>query len=468
MAARIVRFRLANGMRWFIVRRTQAPVFSGIVMVRAGGVDERTGKTGVAHMFEHMAFKGSSRLGTKDWKRERKILKKIEKLGAELTAIENGESPDVERTAAIKKEMAALKKEASRYQVENEVWELFMRNGGKGINAYTSKDVTAFFASMPSNRLALWANVTAEMVFRPAFRDFYTERSVVAEERRTGVENSPNGALVEKLLSSAFRTGPYSWSTIGLEEDVVGLTIGDAREFHSENYTPSNMVGVIVGDVDVARAKRIVAGAFGGFPNRKRPPERKTGDVAVGGVETEFGFDAAPAVAVAWHKPTLPDPSEYTFDVILSLLCDGSSSRLKKRLVYDRRLAKEVFCSDAFPGSRLENLFLIWVEPLKGRSPKKILRIIDEEISRLTKEPVSEQDLARVRKQVSAGLMFALDANEKLAEELARFETIFGDWKLLFDYPDRVAKVTKEDVMRIAKKYLIDSNRIVVERERRR
>jgi len=467
LARHVTEFRLQNGMRWLIVRRQQAPVFSGIVMVRAGGVDEREGKTGVAHMFEHMAFKGSGRIGTKDWARERGVLARIERLGSELTAVQRAKEPDAAKIAEVEKRMAAAKEEAARYQIKNEIWEILMRNGAKGINAYTSKDVTAYYASMPVSRLPLWAEVTAEMVFAPVFRDFYTERSVVAEERRTSIENSPGGALVERLLSASYEGGPYSWSTIGLEEDVLGLTIADAREFHRRNYVPSSMIGVIVGDVNVARTKVAVVRAFGRYPKRKRPPEPEAETAMVGGVKERFKFDAAPSVAIAYHKPTLPDPAEYTFDVILSLLCEGSSSRLKKRLVFDDRLAKDVYCSDGFPGSRLPNLFLIWVEPLKGRSVRKILKVVNEEIAKLRDAPVEESELARVRKMVTATIMFALDSNDKLAEELARFQTIFGDWRLLGDYPKMISRVTAGDVGRIANEYMTDSKRIVVERRRR-
>ena len=467
LASHVTEFRLPSGMQWLIVRRQQAPVFSGIVMVRAGGVDERKGKTGVAHMFEHMAFKGSSRIGTKDWARERRVLERIERLGCEFTAAQRAKEPDAAKIAEMQKRMAAAKKEAACYQIMNEIWEILMRNGGKGINAYTSKDVTAYYASMPVSRLPLWAEVTAEMIFDPVFRDFYTERSVVAEERRTSIENSPGGALVERLLSASYEEGPYSWSTIGLEEDVLGLTIADAREYHRRNYVPSNMIGVIVGDVNVARTKAAVARAFGHYPNRKLSPEPKIEAILVGGVEERFKFDAASAVAIAYHKPTLPDPAEYTFDVILSLLCEGSSSRLKKRLIFDERLAKDVYCSDGFPGSRLPNLFLIWVKPLRGRSVRKVLNVVSEEIAALREAPVEESELARVRKMVTASIMFALDSNDKLAEELARFQTIFGDWRLLGDYPKMISRVTAVDVKRVANEYMIDSNRVVVERRRR-
>jgi predicted Zn-dependent peptidase len=459
-------FKLKNGMRWLIVKRGEAPVFTGVVMLRVGGADEERGKTGVAHMFEHMAFKGSSRLGTKDWEKEKPILDEIERIGAELTSLETSKSPDKKEIARFKKEMAAARRKAAQYQIRNEVWEVLMRNGAADLNAYTSKDITTYHASLPENRLELWARVTAEMVFDPAFREFYLERSVVAEERRTAVENNPAGALVEKLLASAYSGGPYSWSTIGFEDDIEGLTIGDAREFHAKHYVPSNMVGVIVGDVSPSKVKRIVSKAFGSYPGTEAPagPEKKNG--ALGNSYVKMRFNAEPSLAIAYHKPTLPDKREYVFDVISALLCDGRSSWLEKRLIYDGKLAKDVYCSVGFPGSRFDNLFLIWVEPIKGQSLKRIIGAVEGELARLKTSDVSESDLRRVRKQVTSSIMFALDGNDKLAEALARFETIFGDWKLLADYPKNVEDVGAEDVRKVALEYLNPDNRVIVERSR--
>ncbi len=455
-------FSLPNGMKWLVVRRPGAPVFSGIVMVRTGGADEQKGKSGIAHMFEHMAFKGSSRLGTSDWSKEQPILEKMQEAGDELTELRN--SKDKEKTAELTRELARLSHEADKYEVKNEVWEVMMRNGAHDLNAYTSKDITAYHASMPASRLEFWARVIAEMVFDPALREFYTERSVVSEERRTSVENSPEGALAEKLLSSAFKDGPYGWSTVGFDDDVSGLTIADARAFHERNYVPSNMTGVIVGDVTLSQVKSVMMRAFGRFPASPRPQGPSTSGTPVGGISVKMHFDAAPAVAIAFHKPTLPDKAEYSFDVMTSLLCDGRSSRLEKRLIYEEHIAKDVYCTDGYPGSRLPNLFMIWVEPLKGASLSRIVRSLDEELGRLRTEPVSEAELERVRKQVTASFMYDLDSNADLAEALARFETIFGDWKLLADYPSRIAEVDAAEVMSTSNKYLTDDNRVTVER----
>lgn len=462
---RVTEYNLENGMKWLFVRRTQAPVFSGDVMVKVGGVDEKEGKTGLAHMFEHMAFKGGKRLGTMDFEKEKPILDAIEKVGQELADENLKARPDPSVVSNLTKKLGELQIEADRHQKKNEIWEIMQRNGAADLNAYTSKDVTSYHASMPSNKLKLWALVMAEMVFDPVYREFYIERKVVAEERRSNLDNNPDGVLDEKFVSTAFVDGPFHWSTIGFEKDILDLTIGDARAFHKKYYVPNNMVGVLVGNFKISDAKRIVEETFGSYPRGENPPDVVQGKTRRG-VLTKFKFDAEPSLAIAYHKPTLPDPAEYVFDVINGLLCEGRSSRLHKLLIYEKRLAESVMCSDGYPGSRLSNLFFIWIQPLKSVSLDAILAEVRTEVGRLSREKVDEAELKRVRKSVTASLIFALDKNVDFAEQLATFQTIFGDWRLLTGYADNISKVSADDVMDIAKRHLKTGDQVVVERVR--
>lgn len=465
LAKNVHEIRLRNGMRWLLVERHQAPVFSGVVMVRVGGADEYPDKTGLAHVFEHMAFKGSSEIGTKDFKREKEILKKIEKTGDRLTVLQTSEKPDEEEIKRLKEELAKLSKEAASYQIKNEVWELMARNGAADLNAYTSKDVTAYHASMPVNKLPLWMSVVSQMISDPVYREFYTERNVILEERRAGVENNPNGKMSEILLKTAFRESPYRWLVIGSEKDVAGFTIADARAFHNRYYTADNMVGVLVGDFKTAGARTLLEKYFGSIPASKEKKKDRSHEDKGGG-EKKFKFNAGTAVAIAYHKPTLPDPDEFVFDVMEVLLCDGPTSRLEKRLVYDEKVARVIYCSDSYPGSRLNNLFLFWSEPNRSYSPEKLAAKIEEELGRLKTEPVSEEELMRVRKKVMASVLYALEKNMGLAMALADFETIFNDWRLLIDYPKKIEKVTAQDIMRVATKYFTDEGKTKIVRER--
>jgi predicted Zn-dependent peptidase len=456
-------FKLDNGMKWFLVQRHQAPVFSGVVMIRVGGTDEVEGKAGLAHMLEHMAFKGTKVIGTRNWKREEPILEKLSATAKELSLEQRSTKPDKEKITHLKSELKRLTNEHEKYYLKNEVWEIMNRNGAMDLNAFTSKDVTAYHASMPINRLELWAAMLSQIVAESVFREFYTERDVVTEERRSGIDNNPDGKMAEILLQSAFQKGPYQWSTAGPEEDIQAYLLEDAKAFQEKYYVPSQMVGVLVGDIEIDTAKKVITEYFGKIPAREAPPEPKVlGNT--GGGTVKFSFDAQPSMLMAFHKPTLPNPEEYIFDVVTTLLCDGPTSRLYRKLVIEKRVANRVSCSDSYPGSRLPNLFLIWVEPMNGASLEKVQGLIEGELDRLKKAPVDEEELKRVRNKVAASFIFGLETNVDLAMALARFETIFNDWRLLITYPDHVAKVTQEDVIELAKKYLTTENRTIVER----
>lgn len=461
----VVELRLKNGMRWLLVQRHQAPVFSGVIMVRVGGADETPGKTGLAHVFEHMAFKGTSKIATRDFAKEKPILDEIEKVGAALTIEQGKPKPDIQKIAALKEKMKELIEEAENYQIKNELWEIMVRNGAADLNAFTSKDVTAYHASMPVSKLELWLSMSSQMIGDPVFREFFTERDVILEERRSGVENDPNGKMAEVILKSSFGKGPYSWPVIGTVEDVSSFTIADARSFHNKHYVASNMVGVLVGDFKIGKAKRLIKKYFSSFL-ASRMKEDEEVILREGGGEVVFGFDAEPALAVSYHKPTLPNPDEFVFDVMQVLLCDGPTSRLQKRLVYEEKIARVIYCSDSFPGSRLDNLFLIWAEPNRGHETKKLAGEIIKELDRLKDEPISKEELKRVQKKVTASIIYALEQNSGLAIALADFETIFNDWHLLINYPSMVEKVTPRDVEDVAKKYFTKENQTIVIRLR--
>jgi predicted Zn-dependent peptidase len=462
----VVEYKLSNGMRWLFVKRDQAPVFSGIVMIRAGSDDEPAGKTGIAHMFEHMAFKGSKLLGTRDWKNEKKVLDKIAVVGKTLTEAMQAQPRDEARIVELKNELNALEQERLKYAYPGEVTDLLQQNGAEGLNAYTALDETAFMASMPINRLELWAAVFSEMIGDTVYRSFYTERDVVVEERRMRIDDDPNGQLSKAILEYSFQNGPYRRHPIGKQEEIESFEIADAKKFKKEHYTPDRMVGVIVGDIDIDKTKRIVKKYFGKFPKgtpAKQPqPQPNTG----GGTHT-LELDAQPSIVMTWHKPTLPDPVEYSFDVASSILCDGPTSRLYKELVIDKKLALNVWCGGGYPGALLPNVFLVWIEIMNGSSAQEIMDVVQKQLDELKSTDVKPEELERVRTKISAVLLFSLEDNSRLAGLLAEYEAKFNDWELLADYPENVSTVTAEDIRALAKKYFTDENRTVIIRQRR-
>lgn len=463
----VVEYTLANGMRWLLVKRDRAPVFSGVVMVRAGTIDEPEEKTGIAHMFEHMAFKGSKLLGARDWEQEKAVLDRIEGVGRRLTEALAAQPRDTTLVARLRNELKALEQERRSYARPSEVNDLILRNGAEGFNAWTSLDSTAYLASMPINALELWAAVFSEMIGDTVYRSFYTERDVVVEERRMRIDDHPDGQLWSAILENSFQNNPYRRHPIGSREEIESFLIEDAEAFKKKHYTPDRMVGVLVGDLDIAGTKRIVKKYFGRFPERKTA-ERPQATMDKGGGEHILIVDAQPSVVMTYHKPTLPDPDEYTFDVALVALCHGPTSRLYRELVIEKKLALNVGCSNSAPGSFLPNLVLFWIEVMNGTPPQAIIDAVETQLNSLKTAGLRPEELERVRTKISAGILFGLQDNMGLAESLAEYEVKFNDWRLLPDAPEHIEKVSSADVQALAKKYFTDENRTVIIRSRKK
>lgn len=410
LSSQVKSFRLSNGMRWLLVERSNIPLFSGIVVVRAGGVDEVLGKTGLAHMFEHMAFKGS---------------------------------PEIEGS---------------------ELWETFVRQGASNLNAFTTKDITAYHASMPATQFRLWAYLFSEMIFNPAMREFYQERDVVMEERRLRYDNDPRGFFYEKLVENAFPKGPFHWAPIGHPEDLETLTVSDATQFHHQHYVPGNMVGVLVGDIGLSEAKKVLEEFFGRFPKQDVAREKENLSFAFRGqTQVEVRYRAEPSLLAAFYKPKVPAREDYIFDMLLGLLCEGRTGRLYQRLVKEAKVASSVSCSANFPGSRQDNLFVIFVTPLHGNSFKKIEAMIFEELHNIGNE-VQERELEKVQQNVLYDFLWGLEDDMELAQQLAITEAIVNDWRYIANYPEQIRSITKEEVQKTSQKYFQKNNRVMMVR----
>lgn len=457
---RIEEFRLDNGMLWLLVERGDAPVFTGVVQVRVGGIDETPGKAGLAHMFEHMAFKGSREIGTTDPAQEEALFAKIREVDTALgAAAATGHSTEVER---LKTERARLTKAAQEFVVPNEVWKLLHDNGAAEVNAFTSKDITGYYARLPTNMLELWMYLSANMVGHPVMREFYAERDVVMEERRTSVDNSPRGRMYEALLGTAFQASPYRIMAIGSMAEIAGLTMADAEQFHAAHYIPGQMVGVLVGRFDRGAAKTAIRKYYGALPARaKQEREFPAEPEQLAERRVEIRFDAGASVMLAYHKPALPDRADYVFDAIQHILCEGETGRLRRRLEQELQLARSVRCQSGSPGGRLENLFLIEAQPLEGHDPEEVIDAIEGELKRLREAPVAIGELAKARTNLQADFLWGLNSNEHLAQQLAYFQSVAGDWRYVVQHATVMATITPEEIWKVAAAYLQPTQRTV-------
>lgn len=453
---------LKNGMKLLLVERHTSPTVAAWIRFRVGSVDERSDERGLAHLLEHMLFKGTTTLGTTDYAAEKPLLDRIEETAKRLMAEQaKREKGNQARISELKKELARLEAEAAKYTVKEEFFVIYAKNGGSGYNAYTSKDGTTYLINLPANKLELWAAIESDRMRHPVLREFYTERDVVMEERRRSYEAEPMGRLWETFLATAFVAHPYGQPTIGWMSDIEYLSRTKAEAFLHKYYAPNNAIVAIVGDIDPAATIALVEKYFGAIP-----PATPVGPVTLaeppqfGEKRLEIVGDAEPQLLIGFHKPTIPDPDEYVFDVIEMLLAEGRTSRLYRKLVTEEQLATGVSIFTA-PGSRYPNLFVIEAAPRAPHTVKEVEEAIYKEIDRLKSEPVSERELQQILNTLEYEESRQMSSNGGLARNLTEYEAVTGSWRYLIEHRRKVAAVTPADVMRVANKYLVRENRTV-------
>ncbi|MBI3812013.1 MAG: insulinase family protein [Nitrospirae bacterium] len=463
LAGRVVEYRLSNGLQLLMVERHQTPVVSCTIAYKVGGVNERPGMTGVAHFYEHLAFKGTETLGTTDYRKESVVLQKTDQAWSSLrNEREKGPDADHNKLIAYEKRFQDLERESEKYVVPNEIGRIYEQNGAVGLNATTGKDMTRYIVSLPANRLELWASIESDRMAHAVLREFYKEKNVVLEERRLRYENSPSGRLYEAFLSEAFTAHPYGMPVIGWTSDVEALSRAQTEIFFRTYYGPGNAVIAIVGDIDPPATIRLIERYFGGAPSRTPPPPVVTVEPEPSGERrAEVEFEAEPSVLIGYHRPALDHPDDAVFDVIESLLSDGRSSRLYKTLVKEKQLAVNVSASTGVPGARYPNLFMIQAAPRAPRTTNELETAVYAELDRLKNEPVQPRELQKVLNNLDADLIRSLDSNSGLASQLSYFQTVAGTWRYLLDNRDRIARVTAEDVSRVARQYFVKKNRVV-------
>ena len=470
LADRVVEHKLANGLTILMVERHQTPVVSINITFGVGGVNEQVGQTGLAHLYEHMAFKGTRTVGTKDYQKEKPILDELYRVGTTLDQRQrdlarkgSAATPD-ERAAveSLQQRVTELQNQAAQFVVGNEMALLYQRHGGVGLNASTGKDITRYTISLPANRLPLWAAIESDRMANPVLREFYKERGVVMEERRLRNDDSPNGLLFETFTSAAFRAHPYGIPTIGWGSDILSLTPADTEAFFKSYYGPNSATIALVGDLNPKEVIDLIERTFGKIPAAPLPPPLVTVEPEQRGERrVEVEFDAEPSMAIGYHKPGLGHPDDDVFDVIEAVLTDGLTSRLYTRLIREKRLAAAVNSDANYPGVRASNLFILAATPLTPHTAAEVEAAIYEELERLKTEPVAAKELEKVLNNLDADLVRALRSNGGLASQLALYQTVAGDWRYVLKSRDKIAAVTAADIQRVAARYFTKSNRTV-------
>lgn len=457
---RLTKFTLDNGLTFLVLERHEAPVVSFHTYADVGAVDEVKGITGMAHLFEHMAFKGTRTIGTKDYQAEAAIMARMDDLFVAIKQEKRkGDRADPETFKKLQEQFEQASQEAQKYIVHDEYEEALTQQGADGFNAYTSQDATQYIVSLPSNKLELWMMLEAGRFANPVLREFYKERDVIMEERRM-MENQPTGRLYEEFQGIAYLAHPYGEGVIGHMSDLQTLTRPEAEAFFKAHYGPSNLTIAIVGDVDPTNVKRLAEKYFAGIPSAPKPEPVETEEPPQRGERRVTIEDAAqPIVLIGYHQPNVNHADNATLEVISQIVGVGRTSRLYKDLVKEKKIA--VSANAGSNPSKYPSLFMFFVVPAKGRTNQECEQAVYAQIEKLKTEPVSPEELTKAKTRSRANLIRQLDSNSGLGAELTFCEVVMGDWRNLFKQLDKIEKVTAEDVQRAAKTYFTTKNRTV-------
>ena len=457
---RISEFTLENGMKFIVMERHQAPVISFMTYVKAGGADEEDGKTGAAHYLEHLAFKGTPRIGTTDYEAEQVWLDTLDTLFEQMKQAEI--DGDADALNALKTQFEEAKQQASQYALQNQYSQIVDQAGGVGLNATTSADETRYFYSFPSNKLELWMSLESERFLEPVFREFFEEKDVILEERRMRIDNSPVGMMVEQFLATAFQVHPYRRPIIGYEADLKAMSRQDVRDFFDAHYTPDHIICAVVGDVDPQRVQDLAERYFGRYvarPNGVTPVVDEPAQTEAR--EITLTLPTQPWYFEGYHVPSVQDENHLAYQMLGSILVGGRTSRLYKSLVEDQQIALSVQNLSDFPGDRFPNLMVLYALTAPNHTIDEIAEAIATELERIATEPVEQRELDRVKTQWRASLLRTLDSNRGMASLLPNFEAKTGSWRNLFEDLRAIDSLTPNDILTVAQSTFRPENRTV-------
>jgi predicted Zn-dependent peptidase len=460
---RITVKKLPNGLTIIICERPEAPVFSFYTLVDAGSAQDPMDKTGLAHMFEHMAFKGTETIGTTNYPAEKLALQKVEEAySAYIAERDKSVGRDEAKLKQLEKAWKDAIAAADRYVVPNQFGKIIEQSGGQDLNASTDYDETTYHYSLPVNRLELWAYLESERFLHPVLREFYKERNVVIEERRLRTDSNPIGRLLEQFNAAAFEAHPYHRPTVGWMSDLNSFSATDAKRFFNEYYMPANMVVAVSGDVKASQALPILEKYFSRLPASRKPDETTTTEPAQNSERrVELKEKTQPLYLEGYHRPDYMSKDDAVYDAITDLMSEGRTSRLYRALVRDKKIASFSAGFTGLPGIKYPHLFAFYAFPLPGHTTQEVADAIHVEIEHLKKEDISDDELKMIKTRAKANLLRGLADNAGLATQLATYQTRYRDWRELFRSVDRIDKVTKADIRRVANATFYDTNRTV-------
>jgi len=440
--------KMDNGITVLIYQRKEAPVFSGVISFKVGGVNEKPGITGSSHIFEHMAFKGTKEIGTLDYQKEKELLNLLE-------VEKNSKTPNQEKINSITSDL-------------EKVWDIgaldseFNKRGASGMNATTSAELTNYFVSFPKEQFPFWVKIESERIINPVMRQFYKELEVVKEERRMRYDNDPFGKMYETLLNTAFDKHPYRNPVIGYKEDLDKLTVKRVEDYRKKYYVGNKMVISIVGDLDPKKTFKMINKHFKDLPSGEESLVDQTKEPTQLKEKTKtLKLPYSPKMLIAYKKVNYPDPEDAAISILSQVVAGSSISRLQKNLVKDNQIANSVSTFEA-PGYLYPNLLIFSLSPREEFSNKELLAKFDTELDYFKNNLITKEDLEIAKRAINFSYLQGLKGNMSLALDLARTENLFGSFKETSKWLKQIDQVTIDDVSLAAKKYLNKKSRTII------
>jgi predicted Zn-dependent peptidase len=470
----VVEKHLGNGMRLLLVERHDEPTVAGGWVAHVGSSNERLGMTGIAHLFEHMMFKGTPNIGTKDYKKDLEIIAAQERVRDEMrledrkmrAAYRRGEIDDLlkpenktPRYRELEKEFTRLIAEQRDILVKNEFDRIYSGQGGSGMNAFTSEDMTAYFVTVPANKLELWMWMESDRILHPVFREFYAERDVVFEERRMRTDSTPLGKFQEEFSAMFWESSPYAWPVVGWPSDIPAISKAQADDFYSTYYSAQNITLILVGDFEPDKVEAQAKKYFERIPRGpKTPPDVVTLEVKqLAEKRMNAEAEANPQVDVLWHTVPFQNRDSYALEILGQVL-STRTGRLYKGLVLGKGTATEVYADQS--SMKWEGYFNAGGEAKEGHTPEEVEQGIYDNLEKLKKEQVPPEELQKVKNNFAAAEYRRLSSNTPILMHLIHNDGE-GDWREINESGPRIQAVTAADVQRVAKQYFTKENRAV-------
>lgn len=452
--------KLENGATLLLLEDDSAPIVHCVTMANVGGVDETPGITGIAHFLEHLAFKGTSTIGTTNYEAEKIILDQEDVVFTKL--LEAKKAGNDKLVLALQRELDELEIEASKFVVNNEFSAIYTKNGGQNFNAGTSQDFTMYQISLPSNKLELWYAMESERFTDPVFREFFKEREVILDERLMTEVNNAQGRLMKQMMGTAFKVHPYQVTTIGEKEDIENITRQDVKDFFNTYYGAQNLTFVLYGDIDEEKATEFAHQYLTRIPAREKSLPIMVKEPA----QTEerrftVDYDASPQVMISYHVPAKSHPDNDAIDAFCALFGQADTSPLLKTLVYEKKLALYAYSFPGLPGSKYDNLLSIILAPNSGVDVEECITEVDRLLEEFIATGISDKQFDVYRKLAKKSYISSLNSGIYLPINIAAMKNITGSHSSFFEGLENIDNLKPHEIIEVANKYIVPSNRTI-------